>query len=361
MSILQGTNVNNNKVVIGLSGGVDSSVSAYLLKQQGYEVLGVHIHMHDYSTFPIEDARKVAEHLKIEFAMLDAVNLFREKVTDYFTDEYFRGHTPNPCNICNRYVKFETLLNYANEVGAAYIATGHYANISHNSNGRYTISNSATAVKDQTYALCRLSQEQLSRILMPLAKYTKEEVRAIAKEAGIPVAMKKDSQDICFVPDGDYGRFLREYSKQKDIKGHFVHEDGTDLGPHEGITHYTVGQRRGLGIPAGERIFVKSIDAGSGNIILSDNESLYTDSFIVKSVCWMGIESPQETVRAKVKIRYAHSGTVGTISQVSDEYCRVELEEKVRAATPGQFAVFYQDDYIIGSGIITNEGDIYGN
>lgn len=251
-------------VVVGLSGGVDSSVAAYLLKEQGYDVIGVTMQIwqeEDSCTVEenggccglsaVEDARRVAQKLDIPYYVMNFRKEFQKQVIDYFTREYLEGRTPNPCIACNRYVKWESLLKRSLEIGADYIATGHYARVEQLPNGRYAIRNSVTAKKDQTYALYNLTQEQLARTLMPVGAYTKDEIRKIAEEVGLLVAHKKDSQEICFVPDNDYAGFIKNSTGKTIPKGNFVLADGKVIGEHQGIIHYTIGQRKGLNLVYG--------------------------------------------------------------------------------------------------------------
>jgi tRNA-specific 2-thiouridylase len=354
------------KVVVGMSGGVDSSVAAYLLKEQGYDVIGVTMQIWQ-SEDPVcsarnggccglsavEDARRVAEHLDIPYYVMNFRQEFQERVIDYFTAEYLQGRTPNPCIACNRYVKWESLLERSLQIGADYIATGHYARISQLPNGRYAIRNSVTAKKDQTYALYSLTQDQLSRTLMPIGDLAKEETRRIAAEAGLPVASKPDSQEICFVSDGDYASFIeQEAGDRVPGPGNFVNEAGEILGRHKGITHYTIGQRRGLEIAAGHRIFVTDIRPETNEVVLGENESLFTTTVTADHVNWMSQDGITEPTRVLCKIRYNHPGDYGVLTCNPDGSVTCEFETPVRAATPGQAMVFYKDDHVLGGGTI---------
>lgn len=346
-------------VVVGMSGGVDSSVAAYLLKEQGYQVIGVTMLIwqdeHDSSSGlqAVTDAKKVAEKLDIPHYVLDFRKEFKTRVMDYFVEEYLQGRTPNPCNVCNRYIKWEALLDRCKEFGADYVATGHYAQITLLPNGRYAIKNSVTALKDQTYALYNLTQEQLAHTLMPVGAYAKEEIRAIAEKLDLPIATKKDSQDICFIPDGDYGAFLeREAADRLPGKGKFVDKDGKALGEHKGITHYTIGQRRGLNIAAGHRIFVTDLRAASNEVVIGEHEDLFSTELYCDKVNWMAVSSIDAPYRCVGKIRYAHKGTPCVVEPAEDGKYKVTFDEPVRAITPGQSVVFYEEDYVLGGGSI---------
>ena len=342
--------MDKNKVVVGLSGGVDSAVTAYLLKKEGYEVIGVTMRQFKEETFS-EDAASVAESLGIKHVIEDLSDEFERGIMRYFASEYEKGRTPNPCTLCNPRIKWEMLTRAADREDAYYVATGHYANIDV-INGRYSIKNAVTATKDQTYALCNLTQEQLSRTLMPLGGYEKSEVRTIAEEAGIPVAGKADSQDICFIPDGDYAGFLERFTGKKFEPGDFVDRDGRVLGRHNGIVHYTIGQRKGLNLPMGKPVFVTGIDVPGNRVIIGDNEDLFTTVFFVRDVNFMAGTEEDLPKTLMCKIRYAHKGEACTLNRESDGLYRAEFAAPVRAITPGQTAVFYDGEYVFAGSVI---------
>ena len=343
------------KVIVGLSGGVDSSVAACVLLQQGYEVIGVTMHVWGdvNENVAVSDAKKVAEHLNIPHYVIDFTKEFKENVVNYFIDEYMAGRTPNPCNMCNRFVKWEALLDRAKEYGADYVATGHYARIKKLDNGRLVVMNSATAVKDQTYALNQLRQDQLAHTLMPIGQYTKDEIRQMAANAGIPVANKPDSQDICFIPDGDYKAFLKKYANRElPTEGNFVNEAGEVLGKHKGITNYTVGQRKGLGIALGKPVFVSAIRPETNEVVISDTGDVFSRELYCNKLNFMAVEDLTGPTEVIAKIRYAHKGSTCTIEKVDEDTVKCTFHEDVRAITPGQSVVFYQNDYVFGGGII---------
>lgn len=349
-----------------MSGGVDSSVAAYLLKEQGYDVIGVTMQIWEdeeqqrteenggcCGLSAVDDARRVADRLEIPYYVMNFKQEFQKKVVDYFVEEYLAGRTPNPCIACNRYVKWESLLKRSMEIGADYIATGHYARIAKLPNGRFAIRNSVTARKDQTYALYNLTQFQLAHTLMPIGEYEKDQVRRIAQEAGLPVAAKPDSQDICFVPDGDYAAFLKKKAGERmPGEGDFVTRDGTVLGKHKGITHYTIGQRKGLGLSMGEPVFVSELRPKTNQVVVGEETQVFKKELLCDHLNFMGMEDLEEPRKVWAKVRYAHKGQWCRIEKQGRDLIRAEFEEPVRAITPGQAVVFYEGEYVLGGGII---------
>lgn len=358
-------NIKGKKVVVGMSGGVDSSVTALLLKKAGYDVVGVTMNVWQKetdincekaccATGAVSDARRVAEKLGIPYYALNFRDEFKKHVIDYFAKEYMEGKTPNPCIACNKYLKFDLLLEKAKTVfDADYIATGHYAKVEFNENtNRYYIKESVTAAKDQTYALYNLSQEQLKHIIMPLGDYTKDEVREIARKNGLINANKHDSQEICFVEDNDYAGFIERKYNYKSIPGEFVDTKGNKYGKHKGIIHYTVGQRRGLGLSLKSPLYVKRVDTKTHEVILCPKEELYSDSLICDKINLMSIASITEPINCSVKIRYSAPKVKATLIPIDTDTIKVVFNEPQRAITPGQAVVFYDNDIVIGGGTI---------
>ena len=348
------------KVTVGMSGGVDSAVAAYLLKEAGHDVVGVTLRTwqaedgSEGRCCEIEDARAAARVIGIPFHVFNCTATFEREVIAPFVADYVAGLTPNPCVVCNRAVKWERLLHYAAVLGADAVATGHYASVVQLPSGRYTVQKARHAEKDQTYMLYRLSQEQLVATLMPLGDLSKAEVRRIAARIGLPVADKPDSQEICFVPEGHYSDFIAAHADVPG-EGNFVDGEGRVLGAHRGITHYTVGQRKGLGIALGTPVFVKEIRPATGEVVLSREEDLFSPSILCRSLNWMSVPAPVpgETLPCVARIRYHDGGRPALIEALADEKVRVTFSEPVRAPAPGQSAVFYDGDgRVLGGGII---------
>lgn len=343
------------KVVIGMSGGVDSSVAAFLLKEQGYDVLGVTMltWRKTDDDEAVKDAKKVAEKLGIPFFTVDFRQEFKKYVMDYFASEYKAGRTPNPCTVCNRFVKWEALIKKAKEFGADFIATGHYARIDrHPVTGRLVIRDSVTAKKDQTYALYNLTQEQLKSTLMPIGNYEKDEIRQIAARIGLEVAEKGDSQDICFIPDNDYVAFLERKYGYKAKKGNYVDLAGKPIGEHKGIVNYTIGQRKGLGVSFGKHMFVTKIKPETNEIVLGDNDDLFKKTVYADNVNLMAVDKIEGDIRLTAKIRYAHKKTECTVRMGDDGILECVFDEPQRAPTPGQALVLYDGEYVFGGGTI---------
>lgn len=339
-----------------MSGGVDSSLSAHLLQEEGYEVIGVTMALYNGTGCStkenIEDARAVANQLGIPFHVLHMEKEFDEEVIQYFVEEYKSGKTPNPCVICNRRIKFDLFLEEAKKLGADYIATGHYGKVKYDEEkGRYLLLEGADKKKDQSYFLYRLTQDQLKHIIMPLADYTKEEVRELSKKFNLPVAEKKDSEDICFIPDGNAGNFLKNY-EDGNSPGNFVDMEGNILGKHKGIMYYTVGQRRGLGLAMGKRVFVKAIKPDTNEIVIGEEEELYSQGCIAKDINLIAMEKLTEPIHGEGKIRYSKEKYPCTMYPMENGKMKVIFDEKVRAVTKGQAVVIYDKDMVIGGGTI---------
>ena len=360
----------SKKVVVGMSGGVDSSVCAWLLKQQGYEVIGATMQIWQADECKIEregsccgisaveDARRVAECLDIPYYVMNFRDTFQTEVINRFTDSYLKGFTPNPCIACNRYVKWGAFLERCREIGADYIATGHYARVMQLPNGRYSVQKSVTTEKDQTYVLYSLTQDELAHTLMPVGEYTKPEIRKMAEDLGLPVAHKKDSQDICFVEDGDYAGFIQREKGTLGNPGAFKTMDGAVVGEHTGTVQYTIGQRKGLGVALGHPVYVTNINTETGDVILGSNEDLFSDVLYASDIQYMGVPRFEEDAVYQAKIRYSQQSVPCKVHYINDNLIKVEFAEKVRAATPGQAVVMYVDDWIAGGGTIISKDKV---
>lgn len=356
------------RVVVAMSGGVDSSVAAALLKEQGCEVIGMTMQIWDYSSFTAEhgesfgtccslddvyDARQVAESLEIPFYVVNFEKQFAKEVIDRFCDDYFNGLTPNPCVICNQVLKFEILLRRARELQADYLVTGHYAQLVHE-DGLFSLRKGMDRNKDQTYFLFTLTQEQMKYVRFPLGGMTKNEVREHAVRLGLKVAEKPESQDICFVPDGDYVRFLEEQRGSGAMNGDIVHVDGQVLGKHQGIYRYTIGQRRGLGLTWPEPLYVVAISAENRRVMVGEKHHLQVNACLVDNVNWM-IDLPKLPFEAACRIRYRHVEVPATIAPLADGSVEVTFRESQAGVTPGQAAVFYDGDRVLGGGWISSQ------
>ncbi len=356
------------RVIVGLSGGVDSAAAAYLLKLAGLDVIGITLKTwvsadgKESRCCEIQDAAAIAKQLDIAYYAVNCRSDFRRLVTEPFINEYLSGSTPNPCIICNRYIKWEKLLEAADRMNAQYIATGHYASVVRLQNGRYTVKQAEHIQKDQTYMLYRLTQQQLARTLMPLGTLSKERVRELAQKAGLSVADKPDSQEICFIPDGDHAGYIEDNADREICtQGDFIDKNGNVLGRHNGIYRYTIGQRRGLGISVGHHVYVNRIDAENNRVTVGDESELYSHTVCCKDISFMGIEGMKtgEELQADVKIRYAHKPQRAKVQMLENGQLKLTFEAPVRAAAPGQSAVLYDSDRnIICGGIIAHKNNI---
>lgn len=339
------------KVMLAMSGGVDSSAAAAILQSKGYEVIGVTFDMIGDGTV-FNDAEAVAEKLGIEHIQISLQEEFKKQVIDNFKNTYICGGTPNPCIICNERVKFKYLLSAADEYNCKYIATGHYARIDQDeSTGRYCIFKGKSTAKDQSYMLYRLNQKVLSRLIFPLGELEKKQVRKIAMETGIHVADKGDSQDICFIPDGDYAAFLEDKCMVSSKTGDFMTADGKVLGKHKGIIHYTVGQRKGLGLALPRPMYVTEKNVTQNAVVLGLNEDLFKNVIFVSDTKWMKFERLTNEITVSVKIRYSQKESMAEVIPMENG-CKLIFEEPQRAPAKGQSAVFYIGEQVIGGGII---------
>ena len=336
-------------ILVAVSGGVDSSVAAYLLKKEGNNVSGVYMRLaHDKDESG--DAFNAAKNLSIDFHVYDKREQFKKIVVSRFAREYYKGLTPNPCVFCNENMKFPSLFEKADELGISLTATGHYAGI-YERGGVYYLRKSKNTFKDQSYMLYRLNQKMLSRLVFPIGDMNKDDVRTLAEEGNIPVAHKADSQDICFVPNGDYRPIIAEYCPSPSKTGDFVYEDGRIIGKHKGIEAYTVGQRKGLGIAWEHPLYVIGKDIAGNRVLLGKNESLFTDSLTASDVVYCSEQMPS-VFRCEAKVRYSHSGAMCTVTKLTENTVSVLFDTHQRAITPGQSVVFYDGETVIGGGYI---------
>ncbi len=353
----------NKRVILGMSGGVDSCVACHLLLEEGYEVIGVTMnlvpkgHLYDEekgccSLSSVMDAKIVAEAMGVKHYTMSFREEFDRKVIENFVREYSLGYTPNPCVACNKYIKFNSFVEKIKPLKADFISTGHYAKVEFDKNyNRYLLKRAKDSKKDQTYFLYNTSQEVLSKTLFPLADLEKEEVRQIAKDENILTYSKKDSEEICFVQNRDHGLFIKQRNPELIKEGYFVDENGNKLGKHKGIVYYTVGQRKGLGIALGKRVFVSKINAIDNTVTLSDEDALYKDKIKIREENFIPFDTLEKPLEVSVKVRHGQNETKGLLFYKNNELF-VEFEKQVRAPNKGQSAVFYLDDIVVGGGII---------
>ena len=354
----------NNKAVIAMSGGVDSSVAAYLMKQRGFDCIGVTMKLfanedigisreHSCCSLDdVEDARSVAYSLDIPYYVFNFSDRFETDVIDRFIHAYENGITPNPCIDCNRYLKFDKLYMRAKELDRDYVVTGHYARVEKDGNGRFLLKKALDDTKDQSYVLYCLTQEQLSHTIFPLGKMRKSQAREIAESQGFINARKADSQDICFVPDGDYAGFIERYTGSSYPDGDFLDENGNVIGRHKGVIFYTIGQRRGIGTGFGKPMYVIGKNADNNTVTLGGNELLFTDTLYADNLNWIAFEYPESEFKCKAKTRYRQTEQPCTVYPQGRNTVRVVFDEKIRAVTPGQHVVFYDGDIVLGGGVI---------
>jgi tRNA-uridine 2-sulfurtransferase len=353
------------RVVVAMSGGVDSSVAAALLVEQGYEVIGVMMRLWAEigpgtgssnkccSLEAVNDARSVADRLNIPFYLINVERPFKAHVVDFFIEEHAAGRTPNPCIACNRHIRFGYLLDYARGLGADYLATGHYARVRRDPTGRYQLWRGADPAKDQSYVLHVMGQSELAQTLFPAGEYTKPQVRALAAERGLPTASRAESQDLCFIADGDYRRFLNDWAPEIINPGPILDRQGRQLGTHRGLPSYTIGQRSGLGIAAPRPLYVLEMDQARNALIVGTAEELGSSRLRTGPVNWVAGEVPPGPLLASVQIRYHTSPAPARITPLPDGDADIQFDAPLRGAMPGQGAVFYQGDMCVGGGVIT--------
>jgi tRNA-specific 2-thiouridylase len=346
------------KIAVAMSGGVDSSVAAALLKQAGYEIIGVTMKLMNTpnSRKAIGNARKVAKKLGIPHRVIDLQDIFKRTIITDFCREYGSGRTPNPCVQCNRLIKFGILWEKVKELGADFLATGHYARIEKTNSGKYLLKKGKDKGKDQSYFLCQLTQEQLKRTLFPIGNLTKDKVKKIAEEMKLPVATRPESQEICFVTDDDHRQFLKENYRGKIETGPIIDRQGNKLGEHQGIMFYTVGQRKGLGISAAKPLYVTAIDAPKNVIIVGPKEQTYSSELAADSLNWIAGAVPKKSIKAKTRVRYRHPEAETTVKIIDENNVHVKFTKPQMAITPGQTVVFYDGDIVIGGGRIIKQG-----
>ena len=352
------------RILVAMSGGVDSSVAAYLIKSGGHDAVGVTLKLFSNEDIDLdtdktccslkdaEDARSVAYRLGMEHFVFNFSDGFKENVIERFIKTYESGGTPNPCIDCNRFIKWKQLLTRADLMECTHMATGHYARVEKDGSGRFLLKRSADITKDQTYVLWALTKEQLARTIFPLGSLTKDEVREIAEAQSFLNADKPDSQDICFVPDGDYAGFIERYTGNTYPEGSFVDADGNEVGRHKGIIRYTVGQRKGLGISYGRRIFVTAIDPQKNTVTLDDEPALFSKVLHANDINLTAVDRIDSPLRVTAKVRYGSREAAATVLQTAEDELRVEFDEPQRAITRGQSVVLYDGDVVIGGGII---------
>jgi tRNA-specific 2-thiouridylase len=367
-------NDSENLVIVAMSGGVDSSMSALLLKEQGYKVVGVTLKLWEYdevggndkresvccSLEMINDARSVCQQIGAAHYVLDFKEEFKQNVIENFVSEYKQGRTPYPCIICNRKVKWQALWEKVSCLGAKYLATGHYARVRFDeASGRYQILKGLDSSRDQSYALWGLTQEDLSHTLFPLGEIAKTETREMAEKYNLKNAHRPDSQELCFVPDSDIARFFKEWKNGNGgfEPGPVYNLRGEKLGEHKGLPFYTVGQRKGLGLAFGKPMYVAKLDTRENAVYLAEDKELLKITFTVKNLNWVSIVKPERQIACQVKIRYLHRPGQATVTLVDDQTARVEFSKPERAITPGQSAVFYDDEILLGGGIIDEVDD----